>query len=208
MEQSGGRPPKPGPSDPMPPDQRDAYYRGLEDDADKKYQAWLQSDFVKSLDLRSLPQTFLNIDPAAGYNSLEEASDHADMVVLGQVVSVKTGPQTETTFRVERTAKGSAASTISITQSGGIRPGADLDHPVMAVSEFTPMLLPGDRAVLLLERADKEGPGHLRIQNFSGEYRSDSARKVRSTHGNKFHDVDGMSESAIMDRIQTHVRNG
>jgi hypothetical protein len=125
------------------------------------------------------------------------------MAVLGQVVSVNTGPQTETTFRVERTAKGSAASTISITQSGGIRPGEDLDHPVMAMSEFTPMLFPGDRAVLLLEPADKNG--HRRIQNFSGEYRSDSARNVRSTHGNKFHDVDGMSESQIMDRIDKHV---
>ena len=94
---------------------------------------------------------------------------------------------------------------ISFVQNGGIRPDPDFDHPSLVVSEAAPMLFPGDRAVLLLEPADDKG--HLRIQNFSGEYRSDLAKKVRSTPKNHFHDVDGMSESEIMDRIDKHVHN-
>jgi hypothetical protein len=206
VEPAVDRPVKPGgPTDPMPPDQRDAYDAALAADYDKKYQAWLRSDFVKSQDLRSLPQYPLLGEPVPGYDSLEEASDHAGMAVLGQVVSVNTGEQTETTFRVERTAKGTASSTISFVQSGGIRPEPDFDHAVMAVSEAAPMLFSGDRAVLLLEPVERNG--HWRIQNFSGEYRSDPAGKVHSVRDNDFHDVDGMSESQLMDRIEMHLRN-
>lgn len=203
---SGEKPPgPPSPDASMPPDQRSAKYAAQEAEFNQKYQAWLQSDFVKSQDLRSLPQYPLLGEAVPGYHSLEEATDHASMAVLGQVVSVNTGEQTETTFRVERTAKGTASSTISFVQSGGIRPGPDFDHPVMGVDEAASMLFPGDRAVLLLEPADHNG--HWRIQNYSGEYHSDSDRKVHSTPQNKFHDVDGMSESAIMDRIDKHVQN-
>jgi hypothetical protein len=203
---SGEKPPgPPSPDATLPPDQRAAKYAAQRADFDKKYQAWLQSDFVKSQDLRSLPQYPLNASYESGYGSLEEAADHAGMAVLGQVVSVDTGMGTHATFRVERTAKGTPSSTISFMQSGGIRPVPDFDHPSMAVSEAAPMLFPGDRAVLLLEPVGDTG--QWRIQNFSGEYHSDSARKVHAVKDNHFHDVDGMSESEIMDRIDKHVHN-
>jgi len=196
----------PGPPSPdaaMPPDQRDAKYKALQEGYFKKFDEWLQSDFVKSQDLRSLPQSPLLGEPVPGYHSLEEAVDHADIVVLGKVVAVTTGTQTETTFRVERTAKGTPASTISFVQAGGIRPGADFDHPIMAVDEASPMLFPGDRAVLLLELLARTG--RWRIQNYSGEYRTDPAGNISSTPQNRFHDVDAMTETQLLDRIEHHV---
>ena len=197
--------PQPDPDAGLTNEQRDAAYRAASAEDAKQYAEWVQSDFVQSQDLGSLAQYPLLADYPAGSNSLEDAVDQADLAVLGSVKHVAPGTPIVTMFRIERIAKGAAPNVITIIQNGGIRTDGDYKHAVLAFDRSTPMLLTGDRAVLLLQH-DPSDKNHYTIQHFSGEYRS-SAGRVTSVKGNGFHDVDGMSEKDLIDRIKKHAKH-
>lgn len=197
--------PLPDPDEGLTSDQRDAQNKASQAAFEKHFAEWINSDFVKSQDLRKLPQGEINASYDAGYATVEDSTDHADLAVLGTVESLQfSGYNTLTTFRVERSAKGSAPSTVTIMQQGGPMPSPDFDHPSLSVSGAAPYLFVGDRAVLLLQRTDKSDT--YEIQNYSGEYRSTNGH-VKTIQNNQFHDIDNQSEDEIINRIESHAKN-
>jgi hypothetical protein len=162
---------------------------------------WFASDFVRSLDLHSLPQSPSGADPARGYASLQESIDHADLIVLGQVESVRPTGLLRTTFRVDRAVKGDPGRALTFDQVARLDPFPDWGHPQLVYSVDAPLLLPGDRALLMLEINPNVGP---LIINFSGEYRS-TAGRISTVKDNLFHDVDGLTENELLGRIYRYM---
>lgn len=109
------------------------------------------SEFVQSLDPRTLAQSGILASYVDGYGSLAEAVEHADLAVLG-------------------------------------------------VRDNVPVLFPGDRAVLLLQRGDD---GYY-MQSWSGGFAVTGGR-VKTLLWCEFHDVDGMTPDDLMDRIVAHA---
>lgn len=197
----------------------EAKHEAAWDAQQKRYREWIASDYVRGLDPRKLPQVETLVHLIPGWPSLVESVGHADLAVLGTVVKttfVENGA--ETTFRVERTAKGSPSEHLTIHQWPQVEAAYDADHgglnykkAELTINPEAPMLFVGDRAVLLLERQPdlKDAPdsavaGQYCIQGFSGHYLSTNGR-VHTVKDNQFHDVDGLTEDALMDRIATYA---
>lgn len=209
LQISTDKPPRPDPDAGMTHEQVEAAQEAHWNDFQSRFAAWETSDpVVNNPNWKTVPRMPRNGSSQPGYGSFEEATDHADLVILGHVINVRaSGFDTETTFAVERSAKGTSAPvTITIVQAGGLRPDNNYDQPAyLAFSEASPFLFAGDRAILLVSRSPvREGAYY--IQAFSGEYPSTGGR-VHSVKGNKFNDVDNSTEGDLMDRADRHVRN-
>lgn len=180
----------------------------------ERLERWVASDFVQSLDPESLPQLESMRNPAKGYSSLGEAVDHADVAALGTVVKTEfiARGALRTTFRIERVAKGSPQETVTIDQVElTLSPkydqatGADWNaKPKIGMTPASPPIFVGDRAVLLLEEKDDGSDGYF-MQNFSGQYRSTKGR-VKTLPACDFHDVDGLTERALLKRIEARAK--
>ncbi len=191
---------------PRPPDEglshaeRTARDNAHFDQAMRNLAEWEASAAVQSQDLRALTRIESLSSPMPGEATLEESVRRADLAVLGTVVHTKAvdhGLLTE--FRVERTAKGRHQDQVTFGQDSAVTPLYGFASPCAQLSFVGayPPLLVGDRAVLLLQKVE----GDLYItQPWSGQYRS-TAGRVASTEMNQFHDVDGHTETQLMDRI-------
>ncbi|MFQ5880187.1 MAG: hypothetical protein ACE5IZ_08455 [Dehalococcoidia bacterium] len=100
--------------------------------------------------------------------SVQELTDVADVVILGQVISTRrflddTGlplpdgttrklPYTVSTLKVESLLKGNVGDTVEITQRGGVvdSPGG----PQLVMLEFDPLVTAGERYLLFLDYED------------------------------------------------------
>lgn len=194
-------------------DETEAEHEAAWDAQMKRYADWIASDFVQSLDLRELEQVSTLADPAGGYLSLAEAVDHADLAVLGTVEATKIVPHgVRTTFGVDRAAKSSASRMVTIHQWPTVWPRRDsvaqqrdYARADLTLNPEAPLLFPGDRAVLLLEEPSQHpeavAPDAFHIQAYSGYLRSTGGR-VQTVPDNRFHDVDGLTEDELMDRIE------
>lgn len=194
-------------------EEMEAEHRAAWDAQMTRYAEWIASDFVQGLDLRDLEQVSTLGDPAGGYSSLAEAVDHADLAVLGTVEKTTIVPHgIRTTLRVDRAAKGGAPRLVTIHQWPTVWPEWD---PVAQQPDYTranltlhpeaPVLFAGDRAALLLEKPSQHpeavAPDAYHIQSYSGHYLSTKGH-VRTVLDTPFHDVDGLAEDELMDRIE------
>jgi hypothetical protein len=214
----GTRSASPTPEEPVPTPNSDEPAAKQDVDFDDFYErleTWVASDFVQSLDPKSLPPLKSMRDPAQGYASLDEAVDHADLAVLGTVIKTKfiARGALRTTFRIERVAKGSPQETVTIDQIDlTLSPKYDQAtgpewsaKPKIGTTPASPPIFVGDRAVLLLEEKGDGSDGYY-IQNFSGQYRSTKGR-VKTLPACDFHDVDGLTERALLERIEAHAKH-
>lgn len=85
---------------------------------------------------------------------------------------------------VGRGLKGGGAQTLTVVQSGGLWPDPDFKGASLSIDEASPLLLPGERAILLLD-PERRRPGAFRPQSVSGIYKVVD-RRVRSVRGNPF----------------------
>lgn len=164
-----------------------------------RLEEWFESDYVRGLDPKPLPRYDSLGGHMPGEATLAKSVRNADLAVLGTVTTARfVQGRLVSSFRVERTAKGRAPGQITVRQDHGVRPQDDFTGASMIVEPTAPVLLPGDRAVLLLAK-EKDAYG---IGVYSGAYAS-SGGKVRSTEGNSFRgEVDGLTEDELMDRIE------
>lgn len=165
----------------------------------QRLEEWFESDYVRGLDPGPLPRYDSLGGQTPGEPTLAKAVRNADLAVLGTVATARfVHGRLISSFRVERTAKGRAPERVTVRQDHGVRPQDGFTSASMIVEPTAPVLLPGDRAVLLLTK-EKDDYG---IGVYSGAYAS-SGGKVRSTEGNNFRgEVDGLTEDELMDRIE------
>lgn len=151
-----------------------------------RYNAWLDSPVAQNLDLRSLPRDFLMADFLPSEASLDAATARADLIVLGEAVDYKFGSWgSSVTLKVEAVLKGQMATTVTVSLPGGPQPdNADFTKATLVEGEAAPILLPGDRALLFLQRSP-DGK-RLSVQPYSGYYRVDPSGKVHPLTGNTF----------------------
>ncbi len=185
--------------------EREARYAQLRSEGEQRYTAWLNGLDLTKLDLHSLPRGELNALYVPGQPSLREAVARADLIVVGSVTEFRPNllSGTQTTFSVDRTVKGSPVSIVTVTQAGGLEPTQDFTGVIIAEGGNGAMLLPGDRAVLLLEK-DKEGTSY--IQSVSGWYQVVGGL-VQSNAGNTWGDsVNGQTEAAFVQQLQAALQ--
>ena len=185
--------------------EREALHQRLRSEGEQRYTAWLNGLDVTKLDLHSLPRGEVPAEYAAGQPSLRNAVASADLIVVGSVTGFRPNllSGTLTTFSVDQTLKGSRVSTVVVTQAGGLEPTEDLTGVVIAEGGNGGMLLPGDRAVPLLEK-DKNGTFY--IQSVSGWYQVVGGL-VRSNPGNAWRaSIDGQTEGAFVQQVQAALQ--
>lgn len=169
---------------------------------ENRYAKW-----VSSLDTSTLNWATLRHGEMTGLvqpppQSLADAIAKASVVVVGTVTRIKPDPKpygTTVSLHVERLVKGSAGSDIEVWQASHLEPTLDWAGAVIVDAPWGPLLLPGDRAVLLLNSATQ--PGKWVAEEFTGTYLVHDG-KVRSLSGNPFAtSVDGLDESSFVSRI-------
>lgn len=178
--------------------QREDIHRSLESAFQQKYGDWLNSSAAIQQDLRRLEHRELNASYLPAQPTLIDAASHADSIIAGMVTKIAFEPSgAVVTLNVTKTRKGPLASEVLVIQGGGLFPAPDFKAAYLVDDLSAPLLLPGDRVVLLLEKTERSD-GALAIQGFSGFYPSNGGR-VRSIPGNPFSgQVDGKTEDELM----------
>lgn len=186
------------PDDPNKAAERDFYAR---------YLAWLDSPAAQDLDVRALPKRNIAASYLGGEPTFDAAVAKADVVALGRVTEYKFGSWgASATLQVENPLKGEALAggTLTVSLAGGPFPDESFTTAVLAEAEAAPALLPGDRAVLLLQRSP-DGRG-FDVQPFSGHYRLDPSDRVRALPGNAFgREVEGMNVGDFTREVRQRV---
>jgi hypothetical protein len=135
---------------------------------------WLEHFKTKSVDLRSLPWKEMEAFTRPPVSTIDEAVQEAKLVVSGMATQVEfsaTGiGQTKAVvqFRVEEVLLGTAGDTIEVTFTGGPTRYGRSGEPVIGYYAHSPLLLPGDEAVLILVPSSPAYPGMLFPQGYTG----------------------------------------
>ncbi|MGH9268169.1 MAG: hypothetical protein ACRD0D_08320 [Acidimicrobiales bacterium] len=178
----------------------------------RRYRTWLAEQNGLDLDLRRLPRGEL----AASYFVPTDRPDfatavrRAEVVVLGVVedIEFQAGRGDESTFpspyvvvrmRVAASTKGAWPGTVvEFAQAGALWPAPDWS-PKLAFGIDNPLLLPGDRALVLLERG-ADYPGHpYYVPGFTGQFSIDATGRAKAVNFNPFAaEVDGMPEARLL----------
>lgn len=185
-------------------------------DFQERLMAWVETPEVQALDPRELPKSGLLVSKVEGYKSLLEATNRADLAVLGTVERTRFWRYfTLARVRVERTAKGHAPDVVTVVLGSGVRPGVgSLGDParrtegaVLAVDDSEPQLFPGDRAILLLnEEAVEPGIGTVyNIRPWSGGFGVRDGRVTANQWCEFAADVSGDDAGDVMDRIEAYA---
>lgn len=194
---------------------RDAYYRAIYDGWQQNYAAWLDSSCVTDLDPREIERK----QTEGEYGRLHEttfvkAVDAAQLVVQGTVRSTRFVPfGTLTEFAVDRTAKGEDQRTVSVLQISALHPKPGFKAGYISSEIGQPILLPGDKAVLLLNTDPQTSDLYpeldedttYRIRFWSGQYLIKNG-KVRKVPGSQVPYVNGVSVDRLMDRAEARAR--
>jgi hypothetical protein len=198
--------PPPGPTPPPNPDfglsnrAIQTNHAASRAEFEQKYRSWL-ADFVRSgRDPRSLERLSVNAFYEPGKNSMREAVQGATLVVVAQVskADFEAFVGTHLTVEVQSVAKGPVqpGTIIRVLMGGGPMPTLDFKGAALAIYENAPLLLPGDRALLVLE-----GPlasGEYYPQSWTGLYNLHQGT-VRALEGSPFRSqIDGLSEEAVI----------
>lgn len=159
------------PSQGLTNSQRLAEYQQMRAAFNSRYEAWLTT-----LDLGSLPFSRLERLPILGtfvgpqVATLPEAVGAASLIVSARVVKIvpTAFAGTQVVVAVTSVLKGAAVGDVVITQPGGLRPTSDWKGITIAYAPNDPLLLPGEQALLLLNRT---GPsGEWTVQPVTGLY--------------------------------------
>lgn len=173
----------------------------------ERYYAWLDSPAAQSMDLRSLPRGVMLADFLPGEATLDAATARADFIVIGQAIDYNFGSWgSSVTLKVESVLKGQAATMLTVSLPGGPQPAnADFTKATLVEGEAAPILLPGDRALLFIQRsADGE---EVSVQPYSGHFRVDPMGRVHPLAGNAFgRDLDGADVAQFSMAIAQRVR--
>lgn len=186
-----------------------------------KLQSWYDNlDTSKLGDLHQLQRTESIADfAAARAQSLQQAVANADAVVTVTVTGIHSqlavfdpGPSLTVTYvtaHVEDKLKGSVPSTIIFRQNGGLVPSPDWSAVEIEDVDTEPILLPGDRAILLLNNDSVAASsttyhaGQYLIEPWTGEYRLDASDSVVPVPLNPFKaTVAGEPEAALRTAIK------
>lgn len=184
---------------------RAAAYREGQAKYEADYAAWVTSEagLKFAAEVRKLPQAPVLALSVPGQPSLAAAVAAADVIVLGEVTAIRwAGHGSVTTFAVQSTAKGSAGPTLEFDQGIGLAPLPSYAEPSLQIGPATPALLPGDRAILLLET---DPGGTLQVQPVSGVFVSRKG-KVAAVKANRFRELDGLTEAAALKRIRAALK--
>lgn len=196
----GGKGPVGNPDEALTFEERDQKYRDSWETFERRYGEWLASPHA-AVDPRTLPRSEKMALQVAGAETFTEAVDRAALAVSGRVISVRFEPnRTITEFQVDRHALGKVGEVLTFVQSGGLYPDRDFVGAHLVELTGNPILLEGDRMVLLLDRATD---GALYIQSVSGQYLIRNG-KTTSVALNRFRDADGITADQLMDHIETH----
>jgi hypothetical protein len=193
--------------------QRNALYQSNNAQFQSKLNAWYAHLNTKTLDLHHLQRggMMANFAPPEAAK-FSDAVAGATVVPTGTVTDIRTTPwsvgtlpESYVTVRVEALTKGSAPGTVVIHQLGGIVPSLDWTRAEIEDADPAPVLLPGDRAMLLL-RSDSRVSGDFVTEGYTGEYLINNAGAVTAVPGNPFaSQVAGMSISALQSLARTSV---
>jgi hypothetical protein len=197
----------------LPPDpeagltdvQKEALHQQARSTFVTRYTAWLNTLNIAALDLHGLRRYDLNADVLPGQPTLTAAVQQAGLVVVGTVMAITptTFSGTNTTLGVDQVVKGTTQSPLTNNQGGGLRPTLDWTGVTIADEPGSPLLLPGDRAILFLQ---VDNLGRLYIQSVSGWYQV-TGGLVTASAGNPFaSSVTGKTEATFIQQIQSASR--
>ncbi len=171
---------------------------------EQRYTAWVNNLDLSKVDLGSLSRGKLAADYAPGEPSLRAAVAKADLIVVGSVVAFNPTPFSglPTTLSVDQTLKGPESPTVVVTQAGLLEPDDNWTTIRLVEAGSGAILLPGDRAILLLE---KTRLGY-EIQSVSGWYQVVDGL-VRSNRENTWgSSVDGLTEAAFVQQLRAALQ--
>ena len=110
---------------------------------------------------------------------------------------------TKTTVLIDQTLKGPSATSLAVTQGGSLEPTEDWTGVVIAEGANGAMLLPRDRAILLLQ---KDSNGEYYIQGFTGWYQVVD-EKVQSNPLNTWGtSVNGKTETEFVELLTATLK--
>ncbi len=182
--------------------QREALHQQGWSNFQQRYESWRSALKLSQLDLRSVPKGSLNAGVLPGQPTLQAAVAKADLIVVGTVSAIQPKSSfggTDTTFSVEQTLKGPAATSVLFTQSALFFPTPNFKGTTILQAADGALLVPGDRAVLLLQ---KSTTGGYAIQSISGWYQV-SGGVVRSNGYNTWgKSIDGQTEAGFVQLIK------
>lgn len=155
----------------MDAEEQEADHDRLWAEYQKNFAAWLVHATSTDVDFSTLERVELQALVAPPSGTFSDAIVAADHIVVGTIDNVEFLPNqlAQVHVRVEETLKGSADQALTVIQAGGPQPAtADWEGMVLAELISDPLLLPGDRAVLLIDTVGQDSyvqahTGQLRI---------------------------------------------
>jgi hypothetical protein len=140
----------------------------------EEYARWLEDFKVSGVDLRSLVWKEMEAYTRPPVSTIDEAVREAKLIVSGTATHVDfsaTGigqPRAVVQFTVEEVLLGTADDTIEVTFTGGPMRDGRSGEPVIGYHAHSPLLLSGDKAVLILIPSSPAYPGLLFPQGYTG----------------------------------------
>ncbi|MPZ48982.1 MAG: hypothetical protein GEU75_06680 [Dehalococcoidia bacterium] len=194
----------------MTPDEITEYHNQARQDFAMRYREWLAGFAQSGVDVRCLEPSESMADyrgPAHG--DLASALTAADVVVLGTVESLRYEEfRTLAKLRIDVLLKGDGyrGATLEFWTPGGPFPRQDYGYAsaFLAYHPPVPPLLPGDRALLLLEY-EPQTDG-LWVQPYSGEYLLSSGRVMAIEASDFGRSLNGLSEKALLDLVRSQLK--
>jgi hypothetical protein len=195
---TGGKHPVADPDAGLTVDERLARHTAERLEFEKRITAWFESFDPASVDLRSLEhhERLSSYDDPA--KDLDEAVSIADAIIVGSVVEVRFDRDgAVVTLDVDQALKGGPVmGTAVIRQASGVWPTPDWKGVFIVDAPNDPLLLPGERVVLLLNRISSPG-ADFEVQSVTGHYRI-ASQAIIALEANPFRSlVHGESESAF-----------
>ncbi len=190
------------PDDTLTDAEVDREHEAGEQDYQNRFAQWLLEFEAGPVDLRLLPRAPIMVTEEEGSPTLGSALQAADIVVLGEgrSVSFRADGTAWVVIQPARVLKGTPATTYEVEHMGGPEPWPDWDSPTLGFAEGSPWLLPGDRAVLFLEKDTSRGV--LNVQSWSGTYAVSPAGIVHALEGNVFGSpFDGMTVDEFLAEV-------
>ena len=182
--------------------ERRALHERLWNESQLNYAAWVEcvTPLLNTIDLRSVPTYSQTIDFGPGQPALPDAVAKAELIVVGSVIGFSPIPRggTLTTLAVEETLKGSPAATVTYMQGSQISPTEDWTGVTVSEAPNEGLLVPGDRAVLLLQRNDE---GVYLVQHVSGWFRIVDGSVKANGYNDWSVSVNGRSEADFVQQL-------
>ncbi|HSP53995.1 MAG TPA: hypothetical protein VLS25_00275 [Dehalococcoidia bacterium] len=176
---------------------RQEQYGAARNEFEGRYLQWLSEFLASGTDPWPLPRVEIQDRFVEGAQSLQAAAIRADVIGIGVVEAVRFEPYgARTQFRLTDALKGNSG-TYTIAQTGGPFPNHDWESGQLQIAPNDPLMRPGTRALLFLQR--DTGPDVYHVQSYTGHYEITDGR-VRALPLNDFAEaIDGKSETEALD---------